>query len=144
MSTLERAIHVLSSASTIAVVGLSRMPGKSAHDIPQHLASAGITVVGVNPLAVPMVESIPVVPSIHDVEPSIDICNVFRPSADTDAVIDAAIERHLRRGDVSCVWLQQGITNPRGADRCAEVGITYIEDTCISVVHAYVRAGRGR
>lgn len=136
--SLAATIEILRSARTIAVVGLSRNPGKSAHDIPQYLAAAGYAVIGVNPMAVPHVGSVPVVASLLDVEATIDIVNVFRPSADTDAVIDAAIARRSRRGDVSCVWLQQGITNPHGAERCAAAGITYIEDTCIYVVHRYV------
>lgn len=138
-SSLETAIQILGSARNIAVVGLSRSPGKPAHDIPLFLAARGYDVVGVNPFATPQVGDVHVVPSLDDVNIPIDILNVFRPSADTDAIIETAIIRHQQRGDISCIWLQQGITSTYGAQRCAEAGITYIEDTCIYVVHAYVR-----
>lgn len=138
-TSLDTAIQILSDAQNIAVVGLSRSPGKAAHDIPLFLASKGYTVVGVNPFAVPQVGDVIVVPTLDDVDVSIDILNVFRPSADTDAIIEAAIARHEQRGDISCIWLQQGITSVYGAERCARAGIMYIEDTCIYVVHAYVR-----
>lgn len=136
---LDLAITTLRSAKTIAVVGLSKNPGKSAHDIPQMLPQWGYQVVGVNPSAVPAVGSIPVVNSIDDVEMHIDILNVFRPSSDTDAIIDQALERHTRRGDVRCIWLQLGITSQHGAEKCAAAGVTYIDDTCIYVVQQYIK-----
>lgn len=136
---LQRAINVLNSSRTIAVVGLSKNPGKSAHDIPQLLPQWGYDVVGVNPSAIPAVGSIPVVASIADVPFTIDILNVFRPSADTDAIIDEALARRATRGDVSCIWLQLGITSKHGADKCAAAGVTYIDDTCIYVIQQYVK-----
>lgn len=136
---LQRAITVLKSSRTIAVVGLSKNPGKSAHDIPQLLPQWGYDVVGVNPSAVPAVGSIPVVASIADVPFTIDILNVFRPSADTDAIIDEALARRATRGDVNCIWLQLGITSMHGAEKCAAAGVTYIDDTCIYVVQQYVK-----
>lgn len=136
---LERAINALSSSHTIAVVGLSKNPGKSAHDIPQLLPQWGYKVVGVNPSATPAVGSIPVVASIADVPIDIDILNVFRPSSDTDMIIDEALARRVKRGDVGCIWLQLGITSKHGAEKCAAAGVTYIDDTCIYVVQQYLK-----
>lgn len=136
---LQLAIDTLRSSSTIAVVGLSKNPGKSAHDIPQLLPQWGYSVVGVNPSATPAVGSIPVVGALADVPIDVDIVNVFRPSKDTDAIIDEALARHEARGDVRCIWLQLGITSAYGADTCARAGVTYIEDTCIYVVQQYVK-----
>ena len=132
------AINALKAARTIAVVGLSRSPGKPAHDIPLYMAGRGYDVIGVNPGAVPSVGPVHVVASIQDVPNTIDILNVFRPSSDTDAIIDEAIERHNQRGDVSCIWLQSGITSREGAAKCAAAGITYIDDTCIYVIQQYL------
>lgn len=137
-SELTLAIEVLRAATNIAVVGLSRSPGKSAHDIPLFMATKGYNVIGVNPFATPAVENVSVVETLSDVPFTIDIVNVFRPSEDTDAIIDQALERKLLRNDVSCIWLQQGITSKNGAAKCAEAGITYIEDTCIYVIQQYV------
>lgn len=136
---LDLAIATLRSAKTIAVVGLSKNPGKSAHDIPQMLPQWSYRVVGVNPSAVPAVGAIPVVSSIDEVGMDIDILNVFRPSSDTDAIIDQAFARRARRGDVRCIWLQLGITSMKGAEKCAAAGVTYIEDTCIYLVQQYIK-----
>lgn len=136
---LKLAIDVLKSSHSIAVVGLSKNPGKSAHDIPQLLPQWGYDVVGVNPTATPAVGPIPVVASIADVPFAIDILNVFRPSSDTDAIIDDALARHAIHGDVRCIWLQLGITSKQGAAKCAAAGVAYIDDTCIYVVQQYVK-----
>lgn len=134
---LPLAIDTLKASTNIAVVGLSRSPGKSAHDIPLFMANAGYNVIGVNPFATPAVENVSVVEALSDVPFAIDIVNVFRPSEDTDEIIDQAIARKTQRGDVSCIWLQQGITSKHGAAKCAAAGITYIEDTCIYVIQHY-------
>ena len=131
-------ISTLRTAKNIAVVGLSRNPGKSAHDIPLFMAKAGYAIIGVNPHAVPSVDNVSVVSNIHDVPFKIDILNVFRPSSDTDEIIDQAIERNKNKSDVSCIWLQLGITSEYGAQKCSDAGIAYIEDACIYVVQQYV------
>lgn len=136
---LNTAIATLRSSKNIAVVGLSKKEGRPAHDVPLMLPQWGYQVVGVNPSAVPNVGEIAVVASIDDVDMDIDILNVFRPSSDTDAIIDQALERRARRGDVQCIWLQLGITSMKGAEKCAAAGVTYIDDTCIYVVQQYVK-----
>lgn len=143
---LNTAIGALRSARTIVVVGFSRHPGKEAHDIPVYMSRIGYRVIGVNPTMFTgetaaselMVSGIQVVPTIDDVVGHIDIVNVFRPSDQTDIPIEDALRRHRQQGDVSCIWLQQGIINPKGASKCAEAGVTYIEDACIYVVQNYV------
>ena len=136
---LEQEIKTLRDSTNIAVVGFSRYPGKAAHDIPKLLSTKEFNIVGVNPSAVPVVDGITVFERLLDVEFEIDIVNVFRPSSDTDAIVDLVIERHDLQGDVSCIWLQEGITSRYGAEKCAEAGITYIEDACIYVVYQYLR-----
>ena len=136
---LDLEIKVLRDSTNIAVVGFSRYPGKAAHDIPKLMSTKEFNIVGVNPAAVPVVDGITVYERLLDVEFDIDIVNVFRPSSDTDAIIDLAIERNELQGDVSCIWLQEGITSQHGAAKCAEAGITYIEDACIYVVYQYLR-----
>lgn len=136
---LQLAIKTLKSSINIAVVGYSRYPGKPAHDIPVLLSNRGYNIVGVNPSAPSVIAGIDVVGGIHEVEFEIDILNVFRPSSDTDAIIDEALARRERDGDVFCIWLQEGITSREGAKKCADAGVIYIEDTCIFVVQQYLK-----
>ena len=139
MNNLEHPISVLRNSTNLAVVGLSRYPGKAAHDIPILLSLKEYNVVGINPKAVPVVDGVQIVERLADVDLEIDILNVFRPSQDTDAIIGEALERHELQGDVGCIWLQEGITSLHGAEKCKEAGIEYIEDACIYVVYQYLR-----
>jgi len=136
---LQSAIDTLKSSVNIAVVGLSRYPGKSAHDIPLLLSRRGFNIIGVNPFHEGPVEGVPMVSSLLEVPFEIDIVNVFRPSEDADAVVNDALERHEVEGDVDCIWLQEGIFSREGAQKCAEAGIKYFDDTCIYVVSQYLR-----
>jgi uncharacterized protein len=133
------AIDVLRSSTNIAVVGLSRYPGKAAHDIPALLSRKEYNVVGVNPHADGPTDGMDMYDSLLAVPFEIDVVNVFRPSHATDKVIEEAIERHHIEGDVSCIWLQEGITSKNGSRSCADEGITYLEDLCIYVVYQYLR-----
>jgi len=133
------AAEILRNARTIAVYGLSTTPGKSAHDIPVLMHEHGYTVVGINPAA-DSVSGIPCVPHLADVEADVDILNVFRPSAQCDAIVDEAIAHFALHGSPRCVWLQAGITTAHGRERCMAAGIHYVEDACIYVIHqVYLR-----
>ncbi len=136
---LQLAITTLKSSINLAVVGMSRYPGKPAHDIPVLLSNKGYNIIGINPSAPSSIAGIEVVGGIHEVEFEIDILNVFRPSSDTDAIIDEALARRDRDGDVHCIWLQEGITSREGAQKCEEAGVIYIEDTCIYVIQQYLK-----
>lgn len=136
---LQLAITTLKSSINLAVIGMSRYPGKPAHDIPVLLSNKGYNIIGINPSAPSSIAGIEVVGGIHEVEFEIDILNVFRPSSDTDAIIDEALARRDRDGDVHCIWLQEGITSKEGTQKCSEAGVIYIEDTCIYVIQQYLR-----
>jgi predicted CoA-binding protein len=60
--------------------------------------------------------------------------NVFRPSEQAGAVVDAAIEI-----GAPAVWLQQGIVSPEGRAAAEAAGIEYVEDQCIAVIRAVYR-----
>lgn len=120
--------EILDETETIAVVGCSRTPGKAAHDVPKYMLERGYDVVPVNPNAAEIFgrasyDSIGAVPA------GVDMVNVFRPSAETGGVVDAAIER----ADVESVWLQLGITNVAAGERASAVGKRFVQDRCLKV-----------
>jgi predicted CoA-binding protein len=121
---------------TVAVVGCSTTPGKAAHDIPAYLERHGYRVVPVNPFAdevlgEPAYDSLAAVPDSIDV----DVVNVFRPSEEAGGIVDAAIERAERLGDVSAVWLQLGISDDDAGGRAAGAGLEFVQDRCMKVEH---------
>lgn len=121
---------------TIAVVGCSTTPGKAAHDIPAYLQRRGYRIVPVNPFADEVLgesayDSLAEVPDSIDV----DVVDVFRPSEEAGGIVDSAIERAERLGDVSAVWLQLDITDAAAAERAADAGLDFVQNKCLKVEH---------
>jgi predicted CoA-binding protein len=119
---------------TIAVVGCSTTPEKAAHDIPAYLQRHGYRIVPVNPFADEVLDE-PAYDSLAEVPDSIavDVVDVFRPSEEAGGIVDSAIERAERLGDVSAVWLQLEITDNEAAERAADAGLDFVQDKCLKV-----------
>ncbi|UTT44388.1 CoA-binding protein [Exiguobacterium aurantiacum] len=121
----------LTEAKTIAVVGVSANPNKTANQIADYLLLQGYTVIPVNPTletwngrkAYPTVESIP---------GRVDIVDVFRRNEYLAGVAEDAV----RHGDVGLVFNQLGLTSPDAERIARDAGLDYIENRCIYVEHA--------
>lgn len=129
------ALRSLLDYETIAVVGCSATPGKAAHEIPVYMQRHGYRVVPVNPYHDEVLGET-AYDSLADVPEDIDLVNVFRPSSEAGAVVDAAIERASERGDVKAVWLQLGIRDDDAAKRAQEAGLEFVQNKCYKVEHA--------
>lgn len=121
---------ILCDALTIAVVGASRYPEKTAHAVPYQLLKHGWRVIPVNPF-VDRIWGERCYPVLAEIPEPVDLVNVFRPSADATEVVRQAIEI-----GAGAVWLQQGIVSPEGRQLAADAGIDYVEDTCTAVIRA--------
>lgn len=127
----EAAWELLRSVRTIAVVGLSRTPGKPSHDVPKYLQQHGFRIIPVNPSA--RGESLlgePVYASLDDVPGPIDAVEIFRPAAEVPPIVDQAIAR-----GVTLVWMQQGIVHNAAAERARAAGLAVVMDRCMLKVH---------
>jgi predicted CoA-binding protein len=122
--------EILAGAVTIAVVGASRDPEKTAHSVPLQMKRHGWTIIPVNPHARELWGE-PCFPTLADVPVPIDLVNVFRPSAQATDVVRQAIAVGAK-----AVWLQQGIVSPEGRALAEAAGIDYVEDQCVAVVRA--------
>jgi len=119
--------ELLARTTTIAVVGASRDPDKSAGAIPMGLLAHGWDILPVNP-KVPELFGRRAYPSLAEVPGTIDLVLVFRPSRDAPEIARQAVARGAR-----ALWLQSGIRSDE-ARRIAEAGgLDYVEDRCISV-----------
>ncbi|WP_123533400.1 CoA-binding protein [Halosimplex salinum] len=117
-------------ADTIAVVGLSSTPGKAAHDIPAYMREHGYDVIPVNPYADEIFGREPY-DSLADVEESVDLVDVFRPTDEVPGIVDEALDRD----DVETVWLQLGITHDEAGQRVEADGREFVQDRCLKVEH---------
>jgi predicted CoA-binding protein len=118
--------ELLKSAKTIAVVGLSSNPVRPSFGVSRFLQRQGFRVIPVNPQETEVLGE-RAYASIKDVPGSIDIVDIFRRPARVPEVVDQVIER----GDVRCVWMQEGVVSAEGAAKAEAARIPVVMDRCI-------------
>ena len=133
--TDDEEIRDLLDLRRIAVVGCSTTEGKAAHDIPAYMQRAGYEIYPVNPYADEVLGR-EAADSLADVEATVDLVDVFRPSDEAPGIIDEAVARHEDRGDVQAVWLQLGIESDEAAERAENAGLRFVQDRCLKVEHS--------
>src|SRR5437868_5786370 len=82
--------RLLSSARTIAVVGLSPKPDRPSHGIALYLKENGYRVIGVNPGFSDFFGD-RVYSSLREIKEPIDIVDIFRPADAVPAIVEDAI-----------------------------------------------------
>lgn len=124
---------LLSHASTIAMVGASSNPERSAYGIMQKLQRAGYRVIPVNPRETEVLGE-RAYASLADVPVAIDIVDVFRRAEDTPDIADEAVKVGAK-----VLWLQSGISNDEAAARAENGGLVAVMDACIGTLHSLLR-----
>jgi hypothetical protein len=122
--------EILSSAKTIAVVGLSRSPGKASHGVAAVLQAHGFRIIPVHPSATELLGE-KVYRSVLDIPEPVDIVDVFRPSAETPAIAEQAVAIGAK-----ALWLQQEIVSAEARRIAETAGLEYVENRCTAVVRA--------
>jgi predicted CoA-binding protein len=130
--------QLLSSASTIAVVGASSNPDRSSNGVMWRLMQLGYRVIPVNPNETEVLGQ-KAYASLPDVPVPIDIVDVFRRAEFTPAIADDAVKVHAKT-----LWLQQGIWSEDAAARAKAGGLTVVMDACIGTVHAMLQVQHAR
>jgi uncharacterized protein len=130
--------EILARYNTIAVVGLSRDPRKSAHSVPREIQAAGFRIIPVNPYAVTLLGE-KVYRTLADIPERIDVVEVFRPSEEAPEVARQAVAVGAK-----ALWLQLGIRSPEARKIAEEAGLAYVEDVCMSVERAVHRITKRR
>ena len=125
----------LSSAKTIAMVGISSVKKETASNVVRrpsiivmnHLQEFGYKVIPVNPFSAGQkVNGETILEKLEDIKDRVDIINVFRPSAETPAIAKQAIKIGTK-----VFWLQYGIENQEAKEIVESKNITYISNKCI-------------
>lgn len=122
-------IRQILSLRNVVVVGMSKNEDKAAHYVPKYLMSQGYNVVPVNPTADKILDK-KCFSSLQDVDQSIDIVDVFRPSDQVLPVIEEAIKKRPK-----VIWLQEGIHNPEAEDLARKAGIKVVFNRCMLAEH---------
>jgi predicted CoA-binding protein len=129
---------ILMTYRTVAVVGLSRDPSKESYSVAEYLKRHGFHVIPVNPVADEILgekcyKSLMDMPA--DVQKTIEVVDIFRPSADVPPIVEEAVKLRRMYGVPFVVWMQLGIVNEQAAETARKVGLTVIMNKCMMREH---------
>jgi predicted CoA-binding protein len=122
--------EILRESVTIAVVGASRHPEKTAHLVPRQMLRYGWRVIPVNP-SVKEIWGQRCYPTLAAIPEPVDLVNVFRPSADTPPIAMQAVAIGAK-----ALWLQQDIMSEQAREIAESAGLDYVENRCVAVERA--------
>jgi len=122
-------IKEIFSLKNVTVVGMSKNEGKAAHYVPKYLSENGFNITPVNPTADKILDK-KCYPSVVDVEDSIDIVDVFRPSDQVLPIVKEAIKKKPK-----VIWLQEGIHNVEAEELARKEGIRVVFNRCMLAEH---------
>lgn len=129
--------EALSSARTIAVVGLSDRPDRPSHSVAQYLQHQGYRIIPVNPKLTEVLGE-RCYPDLASIPEAVDMVDIFRRSDQVAPIVDEAIAK-----GVATIWMQLDITDEVAAQRARAAGITVVMDRCTAVEHRRL-IGRSR
>src|SRR5512143_698531 len=93
--------QILTTAKTVACVGVSSNPEKPSYGIFQYLAGAGYRMIPVNPTT-PEILGRTSYPDVRSIPEKVDVVQVFRKPEDVPAVVEQAIQAGAK-----VVWMQE-------------------------------------
>jgi hypothetical protein len=130
--------QILSKFRIVAIVGLSRDPSKDSYQVAEYLKKHGFKIVPVNPFVEEVLgeksyRSLLEMPA--DVQKSLEIVDIFRPSADVPIIVDQAVQLRRQHGVPHVIWMQLGIANKEAAEKAQEAGLTVVMNRCMKIEH---------
>jgi len=125
----EEVRQLLTTARTVAVVGLSDKQDRESYRVAAYLQLQGYRIIPVNP-AVSSVLGEKAYARLEDVPEKIDIVDIFRRPEAVPPLVDSAIAVGAR-----AVWMQLGIAHNAAADKARAAGLQVIMNKCILIEH---------
>ena len=122
-------IKQIFSLKNVAVVGMSRHPEKAAHFVPKYLSEQGFNILPVNPMSSEILNK-KCYSSVTEVDETIDIVDVFRPSDQVLPVVKEAIKMKPK-----VIWRQEGIHNQEAEELARKEGIKVVFNRCMLAEH---------
>ena len=127
--------NILTSAKTIASVGLSSNQEKESYWIVSYLKEQGYRIIPVNPTATEILGE-KVYPSLSDIPDKVDVVQIFRKPEDVPPVVDEAIKIGAK-----VVWMQEGIRHEVAAQKARDAGLQVVMDACMRATHRRLMIG---
>lgn len=123
-------LSILTTAKTIAIVGLSPNELRASHFVGFYLRRHGYRIVPVNPREKTILGETSY-PTLGEIPFPIDVVDVFRAP---DAVPDIA--REAVKASATALWCQYNVISPEGGDVAERGGLKVVMDRCMKVEHA--------
>ena len=123
-------LELLTTARTIAVVGLSGNVLRPSNFVGYYLKRHGYRVVPVNPRESEVLGE-RAYPSLAEIPVEIDVVDVFRDPGAVPQIAQEAVDVGAR-----ALWLQFGVVSPDGAQIARDGGLEVVMDRCMKVEHA--------
>ncbi|MBI3713833.1 MAG: CoA-binding protein [Burkholderiales bacterium] len=127
--------RLLSTAKTIAIVGLSNKPERDSFKVAQYLQSNGYRILAINPMLAGIeilgevcYASLQAAQLAADLD--IDIVDCFRKAEDIPVIVDEALAVKAKS-----IWMQLGIINESAANKAAKAGLDVVMDKCTKIEH---------
>jgi len=117
---------------TIAVVGLSDDSSRHSYKVAAYLQQKGFRIIPINPNLKKVLgeESYPSLLSIPNTI-KIDVIDIFRRPEE----VIPHLEEVLKRGDITKVWLQEGVGSKEAEDFANEHNLSIVSNLCMMEVH---------
>jgi len=126
--------HILETAKTVAVVGISNKPEQPNHSVPAYLQSEGYRIIPINPRLQEVLGE-KAYPDLLSVPEPIDVVEIFRRNEAVPEIVDQAIEIGAK-----VIWMQEGVINEFAAETAREAGLEVVMDICMRATHKRLRA----
>jgi predicted CoA-binding protein len=124
----EQIIQIL-SYKNVAVIGMSKNESKAAHYVPKYLSENGFEITPVNPTTDEILGK-KCFSNISEINTSIDIVDIFRPSDEVLPFVKDAIKIKPK-----VIWLQLGIHNSEAEKLALDAGIDVVFNKCMLAEH---------
>jgi predicted CoA-binding protein len=131
--------EILTTSSTVAVLGVHREPDKAAYYVPEYLHDEGYRIIGVNPrFHGELLFGEPVRNTLAEIGEIVDLVDVFRRSSAIPEHVEDILAMKPRP---RVVWLQLGIKNDEVARILEAAGITVVQNRCMLADHQRLALG---
>jgi predicted CoA-binding protein len=133
--------EILTKYRTVAVIGLSREPGKDSYRVSAYLKKHGFRIIPVNPFADEVLgeksyKSLLEIP--REIQKTVEVVDVFRPAKDVLPIVEQATKLKKMFGKPCVVWMQLGIVNEQAAEVARKAGLIVVMDKCMMVEHQHL------
>lgn len=128
---------LLTTARSIAVVGLSPKESRPSNMVARYLLAAGYTVIPVNP-GQEKILGLDCYPDLGSIPVPVDIVDIFRRSEDVPPIVAESIAIGAK-----AIWMQEGVIHAEAAKTARAAGLLVVMDRCLKTVHHGLGHERG-